>query len=219
MRGWACLFLICHQQKRAFGGWQRSRRRYRNQFMTSTWGHGFRRSWRMCALLQMSLIMLAEKRETSPPIFVFRVTYFCPSWKRPSPCFQYVPTTVLVLIRQQSHMIHVLSAIPHSIRILVKLLSMLVTQQMWYHRLQQAQNLPYNYIPYTVCRLVYSSLYLLSTVLLYTPSYCCTSVCTCYFYLNSGPTTTVGPYIIIEKRKRSLLLTSLIPGGASSKFV
>ena len=43
-----------------------------------------------------SLIMFAEKRETSPPIFVFRMTYFCPSWKRPSPCFQYVPTTVVV---------------------------------------------------------------------------------------------------------------------------
>ena len=25
------------------------------------------------------LVMLAEKRETSPPIFVFRMTYFCPS--------------------------------------------------------------------------------------------------------------------------------------------
>ena len=47
--------------------------------------------------------MLAEKRETSPPIFVFRMTYFCPSWKRPSPCFLYVPTTVVVvLIRQPS---------------------------------------------------------------------------------------------------------------------
>ena len=22
MRGWACLVLICHQQKRAFGGWE-----------------------------------------------------------------------------------------------------------------------------------------------------------------------------------------------------
>ena len=49
-------------------------------------------------LLLMSLIMLAEKRETSPPIFVFRLTYFCPSWKRPSLCFQYVPTTVVCLL-------------------------------------------------------------------------------------------------------------------------
>ena len=39
---------------------------------------------------QMSLTMLTEKHETSPPIFVFRMKYFCPSWKRPSPCFQYV---------------------------------------------------------------------------------------------------------------------------------
>ena len=54
----------------------------------------------------MSLIMLAEKHETSPPIVVFRMTYFCPSWKRPSPCFQYVPTTMVVLIRQPSQNIH-----------------------------------------------------------------------------------------------------------------
>ena len=47
--------------------------------------------------------MLAEKRETLPPIFVFGMTYFCPSGKRPSPCFQYVPTTVVVLIRQPIH--------------------------------------------------------------------------------------------------------------------
>ena len=43
----------------------------------------------------VSLTMLAEKREISPPDFVFRMTYFCPSWKRPSPSFQYVPTTVV----------------------------------------------------------------------------------------------------------------------------
>ena len=75
------------------------RRRNRNQYMASTWGHGFRRRRRIWVLLQMSLVMLAEKRETSPPIFVFRMTYFCLSWKRPSPCFQYVSTTVVVLIR------------------------------------------------------------------------------------------------------------------------
>ena len=50
--------------------------------------------------------MLADNRETSLPIFVFRMTYFSPSWKRPSPCFQYVPTTVVVLIRQPSQNIH-----------------------------------------------------------------------------------------------------------------
>ena len=44
------------------------------------------------------LVILAEKRETSPPIFVFCMTCFCPS-----PCFQYVPTTVVVLIRQSIH--------------------------------------------------------------------------------------------------------------------
>ena len=34
------------------------------------------------------------------------MTYFCPSLKRPSPCFQYVPTTVVVRIRQPSQNIH-----------------------------------------------------------------------------------------------------------------
>ena len=57
----------------------------------------------LSSALQMSLIMLAEKRETSPRIFVFHITYICPSWKRPSPCFQYVK---VVLIRQPSQNIH-----------------------------------------------------------------------------------------------------------------
>ena len=48
----------------------------------------------------------SRENETSPPIFVIRVTYFCPSWKRPSPCFQYVPATVVVLSRQTSQNIH-----------------------------------------------------------------------------------------------------------------
>ena len=62
--------------------------------------------------------------------------------------------------------IDILSAIPHSIRILVELLSLLARQLKWYHHLQQAQSLiPYNYIPYTGTLVVYSSLYLLSTVL------------------------------------------------------
>ena len=57
-------------------------------------------------LLQMSLVILAEKRETSPPIFVFRMTPLCSSSKRPSPCFQHVPTTVGVL-RQPGQIIHI----------------------------------------------------------------------------------------------------------------
>ena len=65
--------------------------------------------------------------------------------------------------------IDVLSAIPHSIHILVELLSLLARQQKWYYHLQQAQGLiPYNYIPYRGTLVVYSSLYLLNTVLLYT---------------------------------------------------
>ena len=82
---------------------EEQRSRNRNQYMASTWGH---RSWRIRVLLQMSSIMLAEKRETSPPIFVFRMTYLCPSWKRPSPCFKYVPTAVVGLIRQPGQNIH-----------------------------------------------------------------------------------------------------------------
>ena len=82
--------------------------------------------------------MLAEKRETSLPIFVFHMTYFCPLWKRPSPCFQYdVPTTVVVCDHyaaksKYTHFkggIDVLSAIPHSARIFVELLSLLARQQ------------------------------------------------------------------------------------------
>ena len=34
MRGWACLVLICHQQKRTFGGWERSRG---GGIKTNTW--------------------------------------------------------------------------------------------------------------------------------------------------------------------------------------
>ena len=86
------MVLVCRQQKRAFGGWERSRRRNRNQYMASTWGQWLQKKLEdlSAALLQIILVMLAEKRETSPPIFVFHIPYFCPSWrKRPSPCFQH----------------------------------------------------------------------------------------------------------------------------------
>ena len=89
------------------------RRRNRNQYMASTWGRG------ILVLFQMSLIMLAEKHETSPPIYVFRITYFCPSWKRPSPSFQYVPTTVFVLIRHPSQSILLLILLPDPFIIVV----------------------------------------------------------------------------------------------------
>ena len=115
--------------------------------------------------------------------------------------------------------IDVWSAIPHPIRILVELLSLLARQQKWHYHLQQAQSLiTYNYIPYTGTLVVYSSLYLLCTVLLYT-TYCLKkhvvvhqSVPVEYYYcclnLNSGTTTTVGPDIVIRNKKRSLLCTS-----------
>ena len=113
--------------------------------------------------------------------------------------------------------IDVLSAIPHSIRILVELLSLLARQQKWYYHLQQAQSLiPYNYIPYIGTLVVCSSLYLLSTVLLYT-TYCLKKNAVvhqsvpveyyyCCFHLNYC-TTTVGPDTVIRNKKHSLLCT------------
>ena len=77
----------------------------------------------------------------------------------------------------------VLSGIPHSVRILVELISFLARQQKWYHYLQQAEfDSIYsnnNYIPYTSTLVVYSSLYLLveyctfvyNILLLYTSLY------------------------------------------------
>ena len=100
MRGWACFVLVCHQQERIFGGWERSRA---GGIETNTWH-------RPGTWLQKKLENLSaapdELDETSPPIFVFRMTYFCPSSKPPSPCFQYVLTTVVVLIRQPRQNIH-----------------------------------------------------------------------------------------------------------------
>ena len=72
-----------------FGGWERSRRRDRKQYMTSTWGHG----------LQKKL----ENLSAAPN----DLDHACLSWKRPSPCFQYVPTAVVVLIRQPSQNTHI----------------------------------------------------------------------------------------------------------------
>ena len=60
MRGRACLVLICHQEKRTFGGWRTSSRDFATHFRVS---YDILRS----------------------------------SWKRSSPCFPYVPTTVVVL--------------------------------------------------------------------------------------------------------------------------
>ena len=98
--------------------------------------------------------MLAEKRETSPPIFVFRITYFCPSWKRPSPCFQYVK---VVLIRQPSQNIHTSrEASTFCRRFRTPYVFWSSSSPCWRDSrsgitiyLQQAQSLiPYNYIPY-----------------------------------------------------------------------
>ena len=149
--------------------------------------------------------MLAEKRETSPPIFVFRMTYFCSSWKRPSPCFQYVPTTMVgcaywAAEPKYTHFkggIDVLSVIPYSHTYFGRA-SLLVgdTAETWYRHLQQAQEFDsIYYIPYTGSTLVvYSCLYLLSTwyctfvynILLNTSLYFLLSTTVCCFHLNSG---------------------------------
>ena len=146
-------------------------------------------------LPQMSLIMLADNRETSPPIFVVLkknlnaprpfscfvpgMTYFCPSWKRPSPCFQYVPTTVVVLIRQPSQNIHTFCQRFRSPYVFWSSSSLLVDETAEVV-LPSATSTEFD------SNWVYSSLYLLSTVLLYTTyqvlfkeKCCCTPACTC----------------------------------------
>ena len=133
------------------------------------------------------------------------MTYFCPSWKRPSPCFQYVPTTVVVLIRQPSQNIHTFCQRFRSPYVFWSS-SFLLVDETAEVVLPSATSTEFD------SSWVYSSLYLLSTVLLYTAYqavvhqpvlveyfyyYCC-------FHLNYG-TTTVGHGIIIRNKKRSLL--------------
>ena len=138
------------------------------------------------------------------------MTYLCPSWKRPSPCFQYVPTTVAVLIRQPSQNIHTFCQRFRSPYVFWSSSSLLVDETAEVV-LPSATSTEFD------SNWVYS-LYLLSTVLLYTAYqavvyqavvqqpvlveyyyyyYCC-------FHLNYG-TTTVGHDIIIRNKKRSLL--------------
>ena len=165
----------------------------------------------------MSLIMLAEKRETSPPIFVFRITYFCPPWKRPSSCFQYVlPTTMVVLIRQPSQNIRTFCRRFRSPYVFWS------SSSPWWRDSRSGITVCNKHrVWFRITRYhiqvrwwVYSSLYLLSTVLLYR-TYCLKKNDVvhqpvfeysyyCCFHLNPG-TTTVGPDIFIRSKKRSLL--------------
>ena len=92
---------------------------------------------------------------------VFRMTYFCPSWKRPSPCFQYVPTTVVVLIRQPSQNKHTFCQRFRSPYVFWSSSSLLVDETAEVV-LPSATSTEFD------SNWVYSSLYLLSTVLLYT---------------------------------------------------
>ena len=119
--------------------------------------------------------MLADNRETSPPIFVFRITYFCPSWKRPSPCFQYVPTTVVVLNRQPSQNIHTFCQRFRRPYVFWSSFSLLVDETaevvLPSATSTEFDSILLHTIYRYVRRWVYSSLYLLSTVLLYT-RYC-----------------------------------------------
>ena len=99
-------------------------------------------------LLQMSLIMLAEKRASH-----FRVSYdiFMSIMGAAKPVFSVCTHDGgCAYWAAEPKYTYVVSAIPQSIRNLVELLSLLARQQKWYYRLQQAQSLiPYNYIPYT----------------------------------------------------------------------
>ena len=113
MRGWARLVLICYQQKRTFGGWRTCSRDFASHFCVS-------------------------------------YDIFRSSWKRSSPCFQHVPSDdgggcPYAADPKHPHSkkaIDVSSAIPHSIRLSVKLLSLLATQQKWYRHLQLTAFLP-----------------------------------------------------------------------------
>ena len=113
----------------------------------------------------MSLIMLAEKRETSPLILV----YFCSSWKRPSPCFHYVSTTVAVFIRQSSQNIHTLQGRQrlfvgdsafHTYFGRAPLLVGDTAEVVSPSATSTESLIPYHYTPYTACTLVvYINLY------------------------------------------------------------
>ena len=76
------------------------------------------------------------------------------------------------------------------------LLTLLATQQKRYHHLQEVQSLmPHNYIPSCT---VYT--FIQQSVL---ADYCC-------FYLTSGASTAVGPYIVHRSRKLLLLSQSTL---------
>ena len=151
------------------------------------------------------------------------MTYFCPSWKRPSPCFQYAPTTVVVLIRQPSQNIHTFCQRFRSPYVFWSSSSLLVDETAEVV-LPPATSTEFD------SNWVYSSLYLLSTVLLYT-TYCLKKnnavvhqpvlveyYYSCCFHLNYGA-TTVDHDIIIRKKKRSLLCAPHPHNQASLKFV
>ena len=72
--------------------------------MESTRGHWLQKLEDPSAAPEEFDHAFAEKRETSPPIFVFRMTSLCSSWKRSSPCFQHVPK--VVVLTQPSQSIH-----------------------------------------------------------------------------------------------------------------
>ena len=87
-------------------------------------------------LLQMSLIMLAEKCETSPPIFVFCMTFHVHRVCGQARVSSMYPRRWLSLSSQakaftlQGGHIDVSSVILHSIPLFVELISLSATQQM-----------------------------------------------------------------------------------------
>ena len=176
-------------------------------------------------LLQMSLIMLADNRETSLPIFVFLKKNL--NAPRPFSCFVWH-----ISVHHGSGQARVFSMYPRRwlcllgsrAKIYTRFvsdsavhtyfgrapLSLLTRQQKWYYRLQQGQSLILiGYTAVCTCWVLYFCIQhtrycLKQNAVVHQPVlveyyyyYCC-------FHLNYG-TTTVDHDIIIRNKKRSLL--------------
>ena len=142
----------------------------------------------------MSLIRLAEKPETSLPFSCLVCYLSVHHGSGQARVFSVYPRRWLCLLGSRAKIYtlqgrnrrFVGDSALHTYFGRAPLLVGETAEQKWYYHLQQAQSLiPYNYIPYTGILVVYSSLNLLSTVLLYTTYYCfkekccCTPACTC----------------------------------------
>ena len=87
-----------------FDGWRTSSRKKENQYMASIWGQWLQKLEDLRAAPDELDHACREARDFASQ---FRVSYdiLCTSWKRSSPCFQHVPTRMVVLM-QLSQSIH-----------------------------------------------------------------------------------------------------------------